>query len=160
MNNIIIENGILKKMNATPLIYIPNNVKIIGGMKEEKDLNLRLYGYDIFYHNFAYSNKILAIHMSDDVEVIGEKAFLHCHNLEQVKCSKNLKKIGLSSFLYCENLYMINLPKTLEHISCWAFANIKNLHIIYEGSKEDWNKIYKEDEWNKNSKIFIYMCNM
>lgn len=68
----------------------------------------------------------------------------------------NLKKIGLSSFSYCENLYMINLPKTLEHIACWAFANIKNLHIIYEGSKEDWDKIYKEDEWNKNSNITIY----
>ena len=51
---------------------------------------------------------------------------------------------------------MINLPKTLEHIACWAFANIKNLHIIYEESKEDWNKIYKEDEWNKSSNITIY----
>ena len=52
IKNTFIENGILKVFPVSKIVEIPDNVKVICGDKEEKDLKEGRYGNDIFYNCF------------------------------------------------------------------------------------------------------------
>jgi hypothetical protein len=141
----IIENGILKQWAPTKKItigniikrkwesqinrdiVIPKGVKVIGGLKIEKDRGR--FNQDCFYHPFGHNVDVETVSMDDSVEVIGDKAFEHCNNLKSIRLSKNIKKIGLNAFLGCESLTEIFIPASVEKIHEWAFSYCPNLVI-------------------------------
>lgn len=159
IKNTFIENGILKAFPVSKIIEIPDNVKVICGDKEEKDLKEGRYGNDIFYNCFMNAKTIEEVYCPSTVESIGEKAFENCTSLNKfrfVKKGKNsLKKIGLLAFNNCSNLDRIELPNTLEVIDEYAFAGIPKLIIKYDGTLEEWNKIKKVGEWFASKTIVI-----
>ena len=155
----VVENGILKYMPVTSVINIPSEVKIICGVKEQEDKINNKYGEEpVFYNCFMYNEKIKEINCPDSIEVIGEKAFEHCHSLEKFNFVKtdngpSLKRIGLSAFLGCESLKKIKLPNTLKEIDEWAFCLISDLVIEFDGTLEEWNNIKKCGDWCSNSTL-------
>jgi hypothetical protein len=57
-----------------------------------------------------------------DVTAIGEKAFLYCYNLSEIKLSNKLKTIGDYAFYCCYNVMSITIPASVEEIGESAFA--------------------------------------
>lgn len=143
----IIENGILKSLPLRKHVQIPNGVKVIAGDKEDQDLKNHNFGRDIFY-NCLNKNKILeTVRMVNDVQIIGAKAFEHCHSLTSVVFSKQTQEIRLSAFLGCYLLKEVWLPKSVKRIDQWAFGLIKGLKVYYEGNEKEFQAIHKEIEW-------------
>ncbi len=57
--------------------------------------------------------------------------------------------IGDEAFAWCENLVSVTIPESVEGIGGWAFFNCASLkNIKYRGTKEDWNSIYKDANWD------------
>lgn len=150
-----IENGILKEFPISKIIEVPRNVKTVCGWREDSEINKDI----IFYNCFELNENIERVICPNTVEIIGEKAFMHCINLEEVEIIKtgnqHLKTIGLCAFSSCTKLKKINLPNTLERIEEFAFSSIPNLTIYFDGTKEEWDKINKKDKWNQDSHINI-----
>jgi hypothetical protein len=116
-------------------VYIPGNVKIIGGLKEEQDQGS--FTQDIFYHPFQTNCDVKMVGMHPFVEIVGDKAFEHCDQLRTVVTSRNLKTIGLNAFLGCHQLQYVFLHPQLEQIGDHAFHDCPKLKKIYfQGNKE------------------------
>ena len=146
----VVENGILKYMPVSEFVVIPDNVKVICGDAEAKDLDNKKYCDGCFYKCFINKRVLLQVECPNTVEVIGNKAFENCHSLMKFiinKGKQSLKRIGMSSFINCTSMQKIILPNTLEEIGYWAFAGISKLVIEFEGTLEEWNNIKKGYEW-------------
>ncbi len=121
-------------------IFIPEGVKVIGGLKTDADKDR--YTKDIFYHPFLGNLDVDHVAMHDSVEVIGDKAFEHCVNLQTLVLSKNLKHIGINAFLGCKHLNYLDLHPGIESIGEWAFHGCERLKKIYfHGSKIELEKV-------------------
>jgi len=59
----------------------------------------------------------------EDVEIIGDRAFHRCENLNVVTLPPSLKTIGDYVFMYCRMLSSINIPDSVTSIGYEAFAN-------------------------------------
>jgi hypothetical protein len=157
--SVIVENGILKVYSPSKTItskeghreevfldqtcqdvIIPRGVHTIGGLKESSDAGR--FHHDIFYHPFIYHGDIKSVVMTDEVTVIGEKAFEHCHHLQSITMSKHITEIKINAFLHCEQLTSVDLYPTLKEIHAWAFIGCKALTMIrFHGSYEQWKLI-------------------
>ena len=57
--------------------------------------------------------------------------------------------IGDEAFAYCANLVSVTIPESVEGIGGWAFYNCMSLKSInYRGTKEQWNRVYKDASWD------------
>ncbi len=67
--------------------------------------------------------KIETLRMSDDVEYIGDCAFMGAFNMKDVQLSENLIQIGDYAFFGCHQIPFLVLPESLECIDDYAFAD-------------------------------------
>lgn len=129
--------GVFKEVWVKPIkgdIFIPRGVKVIGGEKLESDHDR--FTVDIFYAPFMSNLEVRSVKMSDEVEVIGAKAFEHCSNLESITFSSNLKSIHINAFLGCTSLGEVLIPQSVEYIHEWAFSHCPYLVLhVYQGSE-------------------------
>lgn len=93
--------------------------------------------------DYEYFEKedLINIKITDNVEIIGERAFGKCKKLKKVILPENLITIKNGAFSGCESIEEIILPDTLKVIGHRAFANCKRLKrlVIPEGcEKIDW----------------------
>lgn len=57
--------------------------------------------------------------------------------------------IGDEAFAGCNNLVSVTIPERVEGIGGWAFFNCSALRSIkYRGTREQWNSIYKDANWD------------
>lgn len=57
--------------------------------------------------------------------------------------------IGDEAFANCSNLVNVTIPESVQGIGGWAFFNCTSLKSIkYKGSKEMWESIYKDANWD------------
>ena len=91
--------------------------------------------------------------MPDTVTTIKDLVFNRSYK-DFLFISKNLAYIGHSAFSYLYKLKSLDLPKTLKFIDNYAFSH-STLTINYAGSKSDWEKITKMQEWNKYAVLTI-----
>ena len=111
--------------------YIPNMYSAFGGMPNLKEI--------IFPKNF---------------KSISFRLFWLNNALEEVKFIDGLEEIGTQAFNKCDNLKTIYLPKSVKRISDNAFYRCYKLEkVIYEGSREDREKIYIENDNDGNIKL-------
>lgn len=76
---------------------------------------------------------------------------------------ERLKKVTLTSasvindsaFNGCPENMTLYLSSTVQCIKHNAFYGCRNLMILFEGTKEEWDKIEKEAEWNANAEYVI-----
>jgi hypothetical protein len=97
----------------------------------------------LFTRSFAYSGVTTAIFNTAPESGTGDLAFDTCENLTKVYLLGGLYGIGARAFISCVNLKEVYIGKSLNHISEYAFSGCTSLtDVYYEGSEEDWNKIY------------------
>lgn len=102
-------------------IIIPNNITSINST------------------TFLRCNNLSYVEM-DSVRTIGDKAF-NGTGLSSVSLPK-VSSIGVNSFYGCSRLTTVFLGKGLKEIKSAAFDESSITDVYYEGSEEEWNKIY------------------
>ena len=95
---------------------------------------------------FRNREDVIDIVIKKGVISIGAEVFHSCTNLKSVVIQEGLKDIDGYAFGYCSSLESITFPNSLTNILFGAFFGCTNLTtVLYNGSKEDWDKIYISD---------------
>ena len=80
---------------------------------------------------------------------IGELAFYKRTELTSVLIPEGVTSIGDNAFQGCNKLTSVEIPDTVKSIGELAFYNCSSLkNIRFMGTKEQWNAISKENDWN------------
>lgn len=119
---------------------IPENITSIGGSA------------------FAYT-QLKSVVIPKRVEHLNPHVFENCGNLEKVVLPDNLITIGDYAFFGCIRLIGIEIPDRVTWIGDKVFYGCKDLNSIkFQGTKQQWNKIRKEDSWRSVSAIEEVKC--
>ena len=98
--------------------------------------------------------------MSKGVTNIGERAFCDCSSLTSITIPDGVTSIGEGAFGDCFSLTSITIPDSVTSIgkneAFWRCRSLTN--VTYNGTKEQWNKIGKDSNWNYNSAIKTITC--
>lgn len=79
---------------------------------------------------------------------IGEEAFAMNTDLLTAHIPDGIFTIGAGAFSNCLNLQVVTIPLSVMEIGSNCFYNTPNLRQInYKGTMEDWDAIYKGDNW-------------
>ena len=98
---------------------------------------------------YAPGKKNTRFTIPSTVKQMGVASFMYCKNLKSVTLSKSIKWIEQNTFAYCTNLETIVIPKSVTVVSSESFYKCNKLIVVfYDGSKKQWNKIYKSTETN------------
>lgn len=96
-----------------------------------------------------------SIPVPSKVKTIHWNAFGGCSALAEVTLPDGITTIEGEAFRGCSQLRYIKIPNSVTEIGYYAFYGCKNLTILFEGTKEEWDKIEKEAEWNANAEYVI-----
>ena len=108
---------------------------------------------------FYICDYLISITIPDSVTSIGEYAVYACGSLTSVTIGNSLDIIGNAAFSWDTSLTTINIPKSLTTINWYAFAICSSLNVInYEGTMEDWHKVWTEDLWNQQIGDCVVRC--
>lgn len=89
---------------------------------------------------FGYS-MINSITIPNSVEEIGEEAFYHCKEFEEIEIPNSVTLIGESAFENCTYLKGISLPESVKIIGDYAFNNCESLREVrIPGSIEEFGE--------------------
>lgn len=120
---------------------------------------------------FAHANKLKNIELPNTLENIESRAFIdtgitelrlpsslisldsqafeNMQFLREITIPDKIIRLPFRAFMNCRQLENITLPRSLDVIDHRVFENCISLSkIIYEGSKEEWESIYKYPDWN------------
>lgn len=90
---------------------------------------------------------------------IGYEAFYACSNLESIVIPNSVKTIGENAFASCKKLKIIQLSANISSIGKLAFAWCDSLtDINFSGSKSQWKKLNKDEDWNYELGNYIVHC--
>lgn len=103
----------------------------------------------VFDKAFAYSGITQLIINTEVDSYASAQAFMECTSLEKVYLLGKCYSITDYCFDGCSNLSEMYIGKNLTFIGNYALINCPNLQdIYYEGTEEDWNKIFIYDSNN------------
>lgn len=100
-----------------PSLTLPNGLLTIG----DGAFNFSLTLNDSFKH--------IALIIPDTVTEIGDEAF-YCCAIEELTLSNNLTLIGKKAFMYCNRLISLTIPKSVTTIGTQAFASCNKLTSV------------------------------
>ena len=133
----------------------------------------------IGYMGFRKS-KLTSIVLPDSIYLFRAEAFYDCRALASINMPSKLKTIEEHAFFRCIGITSLVLPDTVEEIGDFAFGssgltsitlgkglkkigkdilgteNLKS--VTYNSTVEDWNKIQKHEEWDKNIPSLEIQC--
>lgn len=91
---------------------------------------IREIGKDAF-SNYGYKGgQLEKVYLNDNIEKIGENAFVGNPKLSNIRLPKNLKSIGKDAFYECKGLEHIEIPPSVTYIGEGAFFKCKGLERI------------------------------
>lgn len=70
----------------------------------------------------------------------------------------NIKQLDVNAFQDCEELLEIRIPISCSYIGDFAFCYSGIQTCYYDGTKEDWSKINKDEDWHYLSPIDSVIC--
>ena len=98
---------------------------------------------------FYGCDSLASITIPDSVTDIGENAFYDCDSLTTVTIPSDVSCIKSGTFGGCAKLKSVTIPKGVTMIEAESFYFCRNLtNVIYCGTKEKWNAIHKQEDWN------------
>ena len=89
--------------------------------------------------NFKY------LYIPKTVEIIGDRAFGCCSDLETAELREGVQEIGKEAFYFCPKLSKIRIPSSVKKIGADAFKNSPNVVILAKKGS------YAEKYANKNN---------
>lgn len=93
------------------------------------------------------------------VKTIASSAFYGSGLLESITIPNGVKSIGNWTFFQCFSLRSITIPVTVSKIGEWLFRECYNLtDIYYNGTKAEWDKISKGNDWYTYTGNFKVTC--
>jgi hypothetical protein len=92
------------------------------------------------------------------IETSTKTLIASCKNIETYLVPEDVIKIGHTAFFNSE-IKIISISKNVTSIEFYAFGICKNLITInYSGTKAEWNKITKGQNWDTNAGNYTVYC--
>lgn len=136
--------------------------RIIGeftSLMYEIDVDPLLYLDEVPNKFLLYGENIKNVEIPTNIISIGKYAFYNCSGLTSVTIGNGVTSIGDSAFEDCSGLTSITIGNSVTSIGSYAFYECSNLtDITYEGTKERWDTIRKDERWKTDSAIKIIHC--
>lgn len=145
MEELLIENGILKACNAKGItsIKVPEGVHTIGegafkGCVSLEQVILPDTVTEILANAFKGCRKLREVKLPSGLTFIGDYAFHRCHQLGSIEIPEGVERLGNCVFLYCDSLESIRMPgvRTLGLQVFLNDVNLKRLLISAELNPE------------------------
>ena len=111
---------------------------------------------DIYRLAFASCTSLNHISLLGPVE-IGDSAFYNCTALENIDLSY-ATVIKNGAFYYCENLTTVKLSTNTTEIWDQVFSYTKLQTVNFEGTLEEWEKVFKDSKWIENETPVTVIC--
>ena len=113
---------------------------------------------EISYCAFLACKSLTRVTIPNSVTVIGGEAFMFS-GVRSVKLGNGIKEINGNTFRGCDSLESIEMGNGVKSIGNFAFEDCKVLTgVIFNGTKEEWKNIKKEDYWKYNASEFTIYC--
>jgi len=149
-SNCIVEKKSGRLVSGDETSRIPSSVTAIGDSAFSEcetlsNISIPENVTHIGVNAFSGCNSLTSITVPGSVSRIEDLAFSYCSALESVTLSNGVTHIGESEFTFCSRLKRISIPRTVTEIGNAAFsACIRLEEIIFDGTKEEWDKIKKD----------------
>ena len=144
-NNIIISDGVISigcdafnGCNSLTSITVPNSVRYIG---EGAFSYCGRDGMTVYLkagNEYYYSSGGCIVETAS-------KTIIHANDGAAIPVDEGIRRIGKESFVGCDS-DSVTIPDSVESIGAWAFNRRSN--YTYNGTKEQWAQISKEEYWN------------
>ena len=129
-------------MDTVKTIYIPDSVTVIGG------------------NAFSKYSALERVIIPDSVTKIDANAFAECPKLETIDIPEGVTTVGSSAFSHCTGLKSVTIPESMTKIGYQAFFDCTSVkEIVYNGTKEQWDKIVFEDGNDKLKDVTVTFKN-
>ena len=90
---------------------------------------------------------------------IGESAFSGCISITDLELPEGIITLYSEAFSDCYALKTVTIPSTMGIICERVFENCSELEeILFNGTKEEWEEIELNDDWNKGIKALAVKC--
>ncbi len=111
--------------------------------------------YALFVNDVPLTDLIVP----DGITHLNDYAFSGCTSLVSVRLPDGLVHIGSHAFSFCTNLEEIVLPDDVVYMGYEAFSMSRKLtRIIFGGTRERWDAMYKEPSWNYELGEYTVTC--
>ena len=130
---------------------------------------------------FAYCRKLTAIHIPDGIVEISEGVYSQCASVTNITIPDSVTKIDKTAFHGCKGLTSVTISDSVAVIGDSAFRSCENLlsitigdgvkeivdsfkycfrltDIYYNGTKEEWDAIAKNESWDGSLPGYTIHC--
>lgn len=164
-NGLTISNGKVTSIGncLDSEIIVPYKATAIGkGAFEYKKITsiILLDTITVIEENAFYKCfNLKAVYFGNSISKIDNKAFFNCKSIISITLPDNLETLGAEAFAYCSELEKVYLSNSIDKLEYGAFKNCKNLSDIhFNGTIQEWNNIYKADDWDFNTGNYTVHC--
>ncbi|MBR2381396.1 MAG: leucine-rich repeat domain-containing protein [Clostridia bacterium] len=99
------------------------------------------------------------VHLGNALTAIGKKAFYNCKSLTSIIFPNTLVTLSDYSFAFCTNLEYVEIGKGITKLPMYVFSDCISLKKIhFNGTKEEWNNIEKDENWDFNTGKYTIIC--
>lgn len=125
-----IEDSLFRGNDDHVLEPEPNQIKSIGVIGSDADLEIPNSVTSIGSYAFAYSTNLETVVLHDNIETIEDSVFRDCTSLTSCTIGSGVTSIGIGAFFGCSSLSNINIPNSVTSIDDAAFQGCTSLPVI------------------------------